>query len=791
MTLLDRFRRRPAWEHEDPSVRLEGVRELASGEQEILTSLARSDSDARVRRSALKRVTALPVVVGAARADSDEGVREEARACLLEVARGADEAAARTAFGALGDTRSLTTLAKGAAVPALRVEAAGRLADEHALANVARSAEDPAVRREALARVADAWLLLEIAQRTEHKDVAIGAVDRIDDLEALRLLAGKARNGAASRRAAARLVALLPKPEPVAPVEALSEAPATEAATPDSDPVAAPPAAAEAPEPAPPVLAEALAVATPELVSQAAAPAPAGPSAAEVRQAQEKERRERLARIEALAQRLESLGAGASLTLRDADAALREVRIAHADLEKVAPKLTQRVRAARAAVFAKSQPLREAEDWTRWSNAGVQEQLCERVAGLAGREDLEKVALELRECDQRWSEARHAPRDQAEALRQRYQAVRSKLKERLDAFFEKKNQAERENLKRKQALCEQAEALAESTDWVRAAEELKALHALWKEIGPAPRGRAEAAWQRFRTACDLFFRRKQEDLRQRKEQWTANLASKTALIEKAEALAASTDWEAAVAEVKKLQAEWKGIGAVRRSKSEALWERFAKAGAAVFERYKHRDEIAAASQRAEREALCIEIEALAPQPDGSAAPDGLAAAIAALQVRARQATGLPAIEEAAFAARFALARNKLVAAWPAAFKGTDLDPEMNRARKEKLLSRLEALLARAEAAPPDPGSLSGDDLARRLKEALASNTMGGKADADARRKAEADEVESMREAWRRLGPVPGEAGVLLEARFEKACAPFLSRFQRPRKPASRIGAGIA
>ena len=65
MTLLDRFRRRPAWEHEDPSVRLEGVRELAPGEQDILTSLARSDSDARVRRSALKRVTALAVVVGA------------------------------------------------------------------------------------------------------------------------------------------------------------------------------------------------------------------------------------------------------------------------------------------------------------------------------------------------------------------------------------------------------------------------------------------------------------------------------------------------------------------------------------------------------------------------------------------------------------------------------------------------------------------------------------------------------------------------------------------------------
>ena len=136
-------------------------------------------------------------------------------------------------------------------------------------------------------------------------------------------------------------------------------------------------------------------------------------------------------------------------------------------------------------------------------------------------------------------------------------------------------------------------------------------------------------------------------------------------------------------------------------------------------------------------------------------------------------------------------RNKLVAAWPEAFKGTDLDPETNRARKEKLLARVQALAARAEAAAPDATALSGAELAERLKEALASNTMGGKADAEARRKADTEEVESVREAWRRLGPVPGEAGALLEASFERACAPFASRAPRARVAAPRVGAGIA
>ncbi len=787
MTLLDRFRRRPAWEHDDPAVRLDGVRELASAEQGILVGLAQGDSDARVRRAALRKVEALAVVISSAREDADEDVREEARTRLLEVARAADEAAARTAFAAIADTRSLLALAKGAAVSALRVEAASRLSDPHALVNVAKLAEDAAVRREALSRVADGPLLLEIAQKTEHKDTAVAAVDRIDDLEALRLIASKARNGGAARRATARLEALAPKPMPVPPPEVADE-PAPEAQAPVMEAVAPPPAPMEAAEVAEPEVPAPLPAEAPVAAAASEPVAASGPSAAEIRQAQEQERRERGARIAAMAARLEALGSAEKLTLREADAALREVRIAHEELGKVPVKLAQRVRAARAALFAKSQPLREAEDWTRWSNAAIQEQLCERVEGLVGREDFEKVSAELRDCDERWSTARHAPRDQAEALRQRYQAVRSRVKERVDAFFEKKNETERENLKQKQALCEQAEALAESTDWVKAAEALQALQARWKEIGPAPRTRAEAIWQRFRTACDRFFTRKQEDLKQRKAEWAANLAAKTALIERAEALANSTDWELALAEVKKLQAEWKGIGAVRRNKSEELWQRFRKAGDVVFERYKHRDQIAAASQREAREALCLEIESLASAAE---APEGLAASVASLQARSRQVAGLPAAEEAAFAERFVAARDKLIGALPGAFKGTDLDPETNRVRKEKLIARVEALAARAEAAAPDPGALSGADLAARLKEALASNTMGGKVDAEARRKAESDEIESVREAWRRLGPVPGEAGAALEARFQKLCAPFASRSPRPRKAASRIGAGIA
>jgi hypothetical protein len=116
-----------------------------------------------------------------------------------------------------------------------------------------------------------------------------------------------------------------------------------------------------------------------------------------------------------------------------------------------------------------------------------------------------------------------------------------------------------------------------------------------------------------------------------------------------------------------------------------------------------------------------------------------------------------------------------VAAWPDAFKGTDLDPEAARARREKLLARVEAVLARTET---PVAALSGADLAKRLKEALATNTMGGRAEAEARRRAEAEEVKAAQAAWKRLPPLPGEGGRELEQRFRSAC----DRFFRERQP---------
>jgi len=92
---------------------------------------------------------------------------------------------------------------------------------------------------------------------------------------------------------------------------------------------------------------------------------------------------------------------------------------------------------------------------------------------------------------------------------------------------------------------------------------------------------------------------------------------------------------------------------------------------------------------------------------------------------------------------------------------------------------VESLSAQAE---PPASALSGQDLARRLKEALATNTMGGRGEAEAKRRAEVDEVKAAQAAWRRLPPLPGDAGAALEHRFRAACDRFFR--DRPSAPAA-------
>ena len=500
---------------------------------------------------------------------------------------------------------------------------------------------------------------------------------------------------------------------------------------------------------------------------------------AEARDADARARREALARLQHLMGRVDGLVARPDLSLKAADRALRDVRTALGAVPPLPSKqdydeIVRRLKAAQTVLTPKLQDLRETEEWQRWANVGIQEQLCMKMEALKSLEDPEAIAHQVRELQQQWRMAADVPRVQADALWRRFKVAHDEVWARCEAHFAAQAQERAENLARKTALCEKAESLAESTSWIQTAEEIKKLQAEWKTIGSVSRGREKAVWDRFRAACDRFFTRRHDDLARLKKLWAENFAKKEALCAKAEALAESSDWEPAAADIKRLQIEWKSIGPVKKSRSEAIWQRFRAACDKFFARYAQRHDIARAERVAAREAVCAELESLSAA-EGSEAPPNLLEHIRVIRGRWQQelaARGVDPDRARALDERFAAAFASVIARWPAVIAGTDLDPDANRKRMEAIVRKIEDLatsLAGPSTGAADAAALSpANRLAAMLKEALAANTIGGKVEDDGKWRAAMEDVRQAQNAFSRVGQVPEEARRQLADRFQRA-----------------------
>jgi hypothetical protein len=227
--------------------------------------------------------------------------------------------------------------------------------------------------------------------------------------------------------------------------------------------------------------------------------------------------------------------------------------------------------------------------------------------------------------------------------------------------------------------------------------------------------------------------------------------------------------------MKQLQAEWKTVGPVRKSKSEAVWQRFRAACDRFFERYKHRDQVDLQEKAAAREAIIRELEALLPPAETSVAdtvPAIVKDAVKDARARWQQAPELPRGLQQDLAARYHQTIGRLVAAWPAAFAGSDIDPEQTRKRMEKLVSRVEELVPSQVPPKLSPTEL----LAQQLRERLAVNTMSGAGRAveteESRWRAAEQEIRNAQTQWTRLGPIPAEIAGPLNERFQRACRRF-------------------
>ncbi len=509
---------------------------------------------------------------------------------------------------------------------------------------------------------------------------------------------------------------------------------------------------------------------------------------AELRDVRSRQQQGNLARLQGLCDEMEKTAQAEHLSLRDAERMLREARTA---LDAPGPlpsrqdqqAIVARLKTIQSLIFPRVQDLREADEWERWANAGVQETLVRRLEELRDQPDVAIVARQLRHVQDEWHKVRAVPREKGRELWQRYKIIEGEIRARCESYFQQMAAERTESLRQKEVLCEQVEGLAESTDWIRTAETIKALQAQWKTIGPVTPGHEKAIWERFRAACDRFFTRRKEDLSERKSVWVANLKKKEVICASIEALAETTDWDQALAEVKRIQAEWRMVGPVKRSRADALLLRFRTACEAFFDRYAHRNDQELAQQIAAREQVCVEMEALlAPSDVEPAEPaDAIAKKVLSLKRQWDQAPTVARAQAEPLAERFTTALNGLIEAHPEAFKGSELDPDAMRKRMDQLCQMVEGVAGEDKATEQmSPAAI----LATQLREALAANTIGGRADDEARWRNAAEEVRKAQAAWRRLGPMPEAVGREFEERFQRACNRFFRQLDQRRRPSA-------
>jgi hypothetical protein len=522
----------------------------------------------------------------------------------------------------------------------------------------------------------------------------------------------------------------------------------------------------------------------------------------ENQQRQEDQKLENQQRLESLCDRLETKVDTDNLKvadrlLKDAQAAIK--RTGDLPTREAKDQLIERLKAGREKLYTRAEELREVEEWKQWSMVPKLEALCEEVEGLAKVEDLKEVSKRLRKAQGRWKKVGTAPRSKSESLWKRFKAACDKAYERCQVVFEQSEQERDENLKLKEGLCEKVEALQDSESFNETATAIKQLQVEWKDLGPVPRAKSDAVWQRFRKACDHFFDRRQQHLEQEGGQRDENLKLKDGLCEQVEALQDDESWDETGTAIKRVQAQWKEIGPVPRAKSKAIWARFRKACDHFFDRrQEHLDEgRMEALQR--KEELCQRIEALAQPPEeGDPAteapePDQVVSAIFEARAMWKEIGPVPRSRSDEIWNRFNGACERVVEVHPKFFKGTELDPEANLRRKEELCQQVEALIeANTPVAPPPPADPaepadpagSVEAMAERLREALAANALGAGAE-DTKVAPDwataAREVKGLQESWKKLGPVPGEPGEAVWNRFRAACDHVFAQLRPDRK----------
>lgn len=211
-------------------------------------------------------------------------------------------------------------------------------------------------------------------------------------------------------------------------------------------------------------------------------------------------------------------------------------------------------------------------------------QLCERAEGIKNSDDWRKTSETYAQLLELWKAVGPVPRHKSDELWMRFNNAKDHFYNKKQAFYDELIGNLEDNLKAKEEIITQTEAIKDSTEWKKTTKKMNELMDAWKKSGSVGKEKNDEVWDRFNAARDVFFTNKKNFFAARKLELENNLLKKQAIVNRAEELKESADFEQTSEEFQELLKDWKAIGYAGKKEGDEQWELFIAAKKYFYDR---------------------------------------------------------------------------------------------------------------------------------------------------------------------------------------------------------------
>lgn len=219
----------------------------------------------------------------------------------------------------------------------------------------------------------------------------------------------------------------------------------------------------------------------------------------------------------------------------------------------------------------------EFRDYDFKKNLEAKEAIIQRAKELAESTDVTQAARELQDLHHRWRDVGPVAKELRKDLWKQFQELSAQINFNNQEYRNQQRTQEGENEAIKRGIITQIEAINPNEihtfkDWRTFTDQIKELQAQWRKTGRVPRAVSDELYLHFRTACDIFFDKRKEFMRDRNKLISEQGDRKRAIIEEIEQIVAEERWPEGHSRIQELQTEWNEM--IHTNKHQALFKRF-------------------------------------------------------------------------------------------------------------------------------------------------------------------------------------------------------------------------